>query len=448
MGRQVREGLDGFKETEIGLLPEDWEVIRLEEIFHVKQGKSLSSQRRQGINQKPFLRTANVLWGKIDLSVLDQMDFSNKEIEQLKLQPGDLLVCEGGEIGRTAIWNGELDLCCYQNHLHRLRKKRDDIYPLFYMYWMQAAFLILNLYGGVGNKTTIANLSQSRLKSFLLVKPPTYEQRKISHVLSTIQRAVEQQDKIIAAARELKKSLMRHLFTYGPVPVDQVGRVPLKETEIGTVPKDWEVVRLGECLSIIRNGITKKQNKEGLGYPVTRIETIGDEKINALKIGWVDQLSEKEREKFQVRKNDILFSHINSELHLGKVAIYKGQPPVLIHGMNLLLMRTNKQLLNPDFLFHLFKYYRTQGTFVGIASRAVNQSSINQGKMKALLIPLPPLPEQRQIARILSTVDKKIEVEEKRKASLQSLFQTMLHLLMTGRVRVKDLEVNVRDAGL
>jgi len=438
MGRQVRDGLDGYKETEIGLLPEDWDLIRLGDAVGL---------RRESIHPSDARGMLYVGLEHIDSGIpkLTRWGSSNEVKSAKKIfYPGDILYGKLRPYLDKAVivhWKG----ICSTDILPL--EPRENIASEFLVYLLHEERFVKHAVSTTSG-TNHPRTSWSSLARFLTPLPPFSEQRKIAHVLSTIQRAVEQQDKIIAAARELKKSLMRHLFTYGPVPVDQVDRVPLKETEIGLMTEYWEVVRLGDCLSIIRNGITKKQNKEGRGYPVTRIETIGDEKINALKIGWVDQLSEKEREKFQIRKNDILFSHINSELHLGKAAIYKGQPSVLFHGMNLLLIRTNKEILNPDFLFHLFKYYRTQGTFVGIASRAVNQSSINQGKMKALLIPLPPLSEQRQIARILSTVDKKIEVEEKRKASLQSLFQTMLHLLMTGRVRVKDLEVNVRDAGL
>jgi len=98
-----------------------WERKRLGEIFIVQQGVAMSPKRRLGVSPYPFLRTLNVLWGRVDLSTLDKMDFTNEEIMKFCLKPGDLLVCEGGEVGRTAIWRGELDICLYQNHIHRLR---------------------------------------------------------------------------------------------------------------------------------------------------------------------------------------------------------------------------------------------------------------------------------------------------------------------------------------
>ena len=135
----VAESKNGFRETEIGLLPDDWELVKLGEVFDIKQGKAMSPKRRKGISPHPFLRTLNVLWGQLDLTTIDQMDFTEKEISKLRLKSGDLLVCEGGEIGRTAMWRGEIEKCLYQNHIHRLRKLAEDVWPEFYMYWMQAA---------------------------------------------------------------------------------------------------------------------------------------------------------------------------------------------------------------------------------------------------------------------------------------------------------------------
>ena len=187
---------EGFKMTELGPLPEEWRVVRLEEIFDIQQGKALSRKKDKGIRPRPFLRTANVLWGKIDLTTLDQMDFSPEEEEKYALHAGDLLVCEGGEIGRTAIWEGQLSGVYYQNHLHRLRRKIADAEPRFYVYWLQAAITLLGLYGGAGNKTTIPNLSRSRLTAFPIPLPPLPEQRAIAHVLRTVQQAKEATERI------------------------------------------------------------------------------------------------------------------------------------------------------------------------------------------------------------------------------------------------------------
>lgn len=215
MQKLFTEGLkaEEQRETEIGLIPKSWKVVRLEELFDIQQGKAMSPKARLGIYPHPFLRTVNVLWGRIDLSTLDYMDFSDEEITRLCLQPGDLLVCEGGETGRTAMWRGEVEVCGYQNHIHRLRKRRQDVQPEFYMYWMQAAFLIFGLYAGEAIRTTIPNLSGGRLKSFLLPKPPKPEQQEIAHFLNIVDRKIDAEERRKNGLKEFFKTMLHKLMT-------------------------------------------------------------------------------------------------------------------------------------------------------------------------------------------------------------------------------------------
>ncbi len=185
-----------------------WERRRLGELFHVQQGIAMSPKRREGISPHPFLRTLNVLWGRIDLSTLDEMDFTDGEVSRLFLKPGDLLVCEGGEVGRTAIWRGELEICLHQNHIHRLRRLNDDVVPDFYMYWMQAAFQVFGSYSGQESKTTIPNLSGSQLKSFKVPLPLVEVQEHI---------ASELRDKM-AKAEKLKETVEKQLEAVNALP--------------------------------------------------------------------------------------------------------------------------------------------------------------------------------------------------------------------------------------
>ena len=187
----------------------------------------------------------------------------------------------------------------------------------------------------------------------------------------------------------------------------------------------WEKVNLGNALSYIGNGLTDKQNKVNDGYPVTRIETISDDCIDTDKVGYISALPDNKIEKYRLCYGDMLVSHINSNPQLGRSVIYEGYPEFLLHGMNLLRMRANTKVLTPFFLNLIFRFYRNRGVFIALASRAVGQSSINQSRMKSLIIPLPPLPEQRAIAHVLGTIQeaqaarqRELELERERKAAL------------------------------
>src|SRR5437868_6581370 len=124
---------------------ERWEWCSVDSLFEISAGKTMSPAARNGENRTPFLRTSNVLWDQIDLTELDTMEIPAAELAQKSLKQGDLLVCEGGEIGRAAIWSGQLKEVSYQNHLHRLRPIVHDVEPRFYVYFLQSAFTQLGL---------------------------------------------------------------------------------------------------------------------------------------------------------------------------------------------------------------------------------------------------------------------------------------------------------------
>jgi type I restriction enzyme S subunit len=374
------------------------------------------------------------------------MNFSKDEVEQLRLQFGDLLVCEGGDIGRTAMWEGQIEHCCFQNHLHRLRAIRDDIHPPFFVYWLQAAFTLLNLYKGEGNRTTIPNLSQSRLKSFILPKPPLPEQRAIAHVLNTVRRSIEATERVIAAARELKRSLMKHLFTYGPVPIYHVDQVIMIETEIGEVPNTWEIVPLGLIIDYgPQNGLYKPASDYGEGSPILRIEAFenGDliEKQSLKKL----RLSPSEIETYSLKENDIVVNRVNGSLDiLGKCARVGKLQELTVFESNMMRFSVDASKAFSQFIL----YY--MGTSISrhqinTKARIIHQASINQQDLKTILVPLTGLSDQKIVIDYLDIIDRKLQVEITRVKSLSSLFQSLLTDLMTGRMRVRIADIEVSN---
>jgi len=213
----------------------------------------------------------------------------------------------------------------------------------------------------------------------------------------------------------------------------------LEETSwLGQIPKNWTIFRLKETLTLLRNGLTTAQNKSGHGYPVTRIETISEEKIDPEKVGYISEINKKELAEYQLVEGDILLSHINSLEHIGKTAIYEGIPKVLIHGMNLLLLRPNKNMVYPKFLLYLLRFYRMKNIFRAIAKKAVNQASINQTELGRVKIPLPPFQEQQVIAEVLSCVDLAIQKIDEAIARAERLKKGLMQHLLTRGIGHKE----------
>jgi type I restriction enzyme S subunit len=282
-----------------------------------------------------------------------------------------------------------------------------------------------------GTGTTFKQINKETVVTFLIPLPPLPEQRAIAHVLRTIQRAIEATERVFAAARELKKSLMRHLFTYGPVPPAEAESVPLKETEIGPLPVHWQVVRLGE--------VTEKTHQiDPRRRPDWRFKYVDVSAISSelLRIQYYSEYLGKDaphRARKVVKANDVIFATIRPCLK--RIAIVPDSLDGHIASTAFCVVRCKPDLADSHFIFSAVS---TDGFVERVSAnqRGSSYPAVTDKNVLQQYIPLPPLSEQQRSAEILQVVDAKIQAEENRKAALQSLFKSMLHRLMTGKVRL------------
>ena len=156
-------------------LPVGWCEVWLGEIFNHNTGKALNTSNTEGIMRK-YLTTSNVYWNKFDFTTVKQMYFKNNELDKCSITKGDLLVCEGGDIGRAAIWNYDYNICI-QNHLHRLRPKINGLCVFFY-YYVFNYLKVNNMIGGKG--IGLLGLSSNALHKLHVPFPPLAEQTRIA----------------------------------------------------------------------------------------------------------------------------------------------------------------------------------------------------------------------------------------------------------------------------
>ena len=414
---------------------ETWPWRPLGELFEIGAGKTMSAAARNGADKTPFLRTSNVLWDEIDLSSVDEMSISRDELPGKLLRKGDLLVCEGGDIGRAAIWNSEVETMSFQNHLHRLRPVDKGIEPRFYVYFLQAAFTLLGIYEGAGNKTTIPNLSRGRLAALQVPLPTLIEQQSISTVLSQARDAIKVQEQSIFATQELKRAAMQMLFTCGLRGEAQ------KETEIGRLPESWEVNNLGSVRGQLQYGTSVKCTYNSSKYPVVRIPNIEPQKINSDDLKYCE-LSDEQAERFRLENGDLLFIRTNGVLdRLGSCAIYSGEPADALFASYLIRARLKQDYIIPKFASYFLGSDFGTALVAGRATPASDgKYNLNTAAIDSFQLPLPSLDEQREIVEILDTIDLKVDLHRRKRAVVEELFKTMLHKLMTGEIRVSDMQ--------
>ena len=388
---------------------ESWPSRPLGELFEIGAGKTMSAAARNGVDKTPFLRTSNVLWDELDLSSVDEMSIPKHELPTKLLQGGDLLVCEGGEIGRAALWNGEVETMSFQNHLHRLRPIVKDVAPHFYVYFLQSAFTQLGLFEGAGNKTTIPNLSRNRLAALEVPHPPLDEQGAIAAALAQVREAIRVHDQIATATQDLKRSAMHTLFTRGLRGEAQ------KETELGPVPESWRVLPLARVVLL----------KRGFDLPLSRRQS-GDIPV--------------------LGSNGVIGYHNESPADIPIPGVLVGRSGSVgrVSFATEKYWPLNTALFATDFFgndANFISYFLDNFDFSRFA-QGVSVPTLNRNSFADVPVAIPPVNEQRQLASILEAIDRKIDLHRRKRAALDELFKALLHKLMTGEIRVGELDLS------
>ena len=413
-------------------MSEMWKWRPLGELFEIGAGKTMSATARNGPDKTPFLRTSNVLWDEIDLASVDEMSIPEHELPTKRLRRGDLLVCEGGEIGRAAIWDGQVETMSFQNHLHRLRPAVTDIEPRFYVYFLQSAFTQLGLFDGAGNRTTIPNLSRSRLSELRIPHPPLSEQKAISAALSLVQSAIRTQDRGVALAQDLKRAAMRTLFTSG------LRREPQKETEIGPIPDSWAIARIGEVFEI-EQGLSVRRNlsHDINGTPFLRTSNVYWGEINLQTVSRmnVDDIPPKKL----LSKGDLLVCEGGE---IGRAAVWTGKIAKCLYQNHLHCLRAvDPTRTSPWFVMAwLEEGFKHRHIYEGVGSRTTI-SNLSRSSLAELVIPHPLFIEQHRTVAILNAISRKAEIHRRKRALLEKMFKTLLHKFMTREILAEHLGI-------
>lgn len=399
-------------------IPDGWEVVRLgETVKEIRNGFASGKRDENGIVQ---IRMNNVTTdGHLIFDSYLKVPIP-KNIDEWLLKEGDVLFNNTNSIdlvGKSTVFKSAPFSCTFSNHFTRIRFKKEIILPELILYH----FIIL-WEKGYFKSVAIRHVGQSAVHNQYLINlkiplPPLPEQKKIAEILGTVDETIEKVGQKIEKTERLKKGLMQKLLTEG------IGHKEFKDTEIGKLPKEWQVVRLGEYkgIQLIMGqsppSISYNRNKEGIPFLQGKAEfgTVYPEvttyTTQPLKIA---------------EKDDIL---ISVRAPVGDVNI---SPFRLCIGRGLAAIRVKQG--NNFFYFYWFHDNKNKIENIGKGSTF---KAITKDELENFSIPLPPLPEQKKIAEILSAVDEELELEKRRKEKLEKVKRGLMEELLTGKKRVK-----------
>ncbi|WFP48552.1 hypothetical protein PL263_10545 [Methylomonas sp. EFPC3] len=357
--------------------------VPLARVADVQLGKMLSPKAKTGSSYFRYLRNTNVQWGRLDLSDLAQMDFSEAERKKFELRFGDLLVCEGGEPGRCAVWRNEVSDCYYQKALHRVRPHEDKADSEFISLWIrhQAS---TGVFEDQNAKTTIAHLPQVRLEQLLIPDVSITQQRQIATRLKaqlaevdTARQAVQVQ---LRDAGLLRQRLLKQTF-------DALADGPHKV--------------LGKWVMSYRNGFGKRPGEGETGPIVLRIADVSSGIIDLCnpRCGAV---SLKEAHTYRLQTNDLLFIRVNGARHIvGRCCVVGSNLPADTIFNDHLIRVCLKPGIDPEYVRFCVEAPSARTRIEEAASTSAGQLTINQDVIGGIEVPDISINDQRRIVTAL-----------------------------------------------
>ena len=435
-------------------IPESWEWCRLGSIFQHNTGKALNSSKTQGTKMK-YITTSNLYWDRFELDKIKEMFFTEKEIEKCTVSKGDLLVCEGGDIGRAAIWNYDYPICI-QNHIHRLRS-----YAPIEMYFFYYVFFFYKKAGLIGGKGIgIQGLSSNAIDSLFIPLPPLSEQHrivaKIEQLLPYIEKYEKAETQLTALNKSfpdmLKKSILQEavqgklvpqnsddepasvlleriraekqaLIKAGKIKKDKHESVIITRDKIPyeiidgkerciadevpfELPESWCWCRLGTITTVLggkRIPAGRKLSLEKTDHIYIRVSDMKDSGVSMDNLQYVPDDIYPSISRYIINKEDIYITVAGT---IGKV----GKIPPELDGANLTenADRLVFSIINQDWLIMCLQSSVVQSQ-IADATTKVGQPKLAISRIQNLFIPLPPVDEQSRIVAKIEEIMPMIE---------------------------------------
>jgi type I restriction enzyme S subunit len=415
-----------FRETTIGKIPKEWDVKETEELGEVVTGITPSTFVKEYWNgDYPFVTPTDMTNGKYVEKT--ERKVTAKGLEKGRLIPKDsVLVTCIASIGKMAL---AFEDCLTNQQINAIICK-EGVNPHYVYYALGFRTPALKSWAG---QTTNPIIKKSLFEKFPISLPRNEpEQQNIAEVLSTVDLAIQKTDNVIWKTERLKKGLMQTLLTRG------IGHKEYKDTPIGKTPKTWQIMKLEDLSEDgIKNGVFKRRHEFGRGAPLINVLDLFDGlEVNFRKLARVS-VNERELHQFKVTAGDILFcrSSLNVE-GVGHACLVDEPPEPAVFECHVMRARPRKNVVLPQYLvvYCLSPYARQ---FILKHSKTTTMTTIDQPDLGKLPVALPSLQEQARIAKIVYTIEKKLELERKQKARLERVKRGFMDLLLTGKVRVK-----------
>lgn len=431
----------------IGEIPEHWKKTKVGNLYEITLGKMLQPKPRTSNDLLvPYLKAMNIQDGYIHTSNVDEMYSNNTEIEQMSIDKGDLLVCEGGEVARSAIVNSNYEGYIFQNSLHRVRSTNKGMN--LYLHYLLNAVRGSGYINILVNKATIAHFTKDKFSSLKICVPPLVEQKAISKYLeiktAEIDLLISDKEKLIELLAEKRQAIINEEVTKGLNP-----DVKMKDSGvewIGEIPEHWDIVKLKYCLKDGSLGVKigpfgsslKLDTMVNEGYKVYGQENLIKRDFDIGK-RYITKEKFEELSVYEINTGDVLISMMGT---IGKCMVVPSNIKKGVMDSHLIRLSFKEDVVFPEFISLLIGSSNYVEEQFKISSKGSIMSGLNSTIIKSLNIILPPITEQQ---KILAFLNKKLNELDNLKSSvviqiekLKEYRQSLIYEAVTGKIDVRN----------
>ncbi len=406
----------GYKLTEVGVIPEEWEVKRLDDFAIIATGSTPPTSNPENYGDD-YLFVSPVDLGKVKYITHTEkmLSIDGFSISRIFPRGSILFVCIGSTIGKTGIASTELTSNQQINAVFPSETVSSD----FLYYAISAAAPRIKAFAG---EHAVPIVNKSQFSGTKVALPPLPEQRAIATALSDVDALLSELGRLISKKRDLKQAAIQQLLT--------------SQTRFPGFRGKWDEVKLGD-LFIFKNGLNKERKFFGYGTPIVNyMDVFKSRAICATDIEGRVSLTPQERQNFDVRKGDVFFTRTSeTPEEIGIASVMFDDPVDTVFSGFVLRARPLSDRLNDR-----FKAYCFGSTFVRkqiVSKASYTTRALTNGRiLSQVLLPLPTLPEQTAIASVLSDMDAELTALEARRDKTRALKQAMMQELLTGRTRL------------
>lgn len=408
-----------------------WPVVPLADVAEVRLGRQRAPKNHSGDSMRPYIRAANVTWAGLDLSDVKSMNFTDNELVTYRMKPGDIVLSEAsgspGEVGKPALWSGEIAECAFQNTLIRVRPRQHE--PKFLVHYFRYLALdgqFVEYSRGVG----IHHIGRARLAAWPTPLPPQEAQRRIVDLLEDHLSRLDAADAYLGVCRRR---------------VDAMERSALAKCRAGELRPLAEV-------TAIQGGIQKQQKRapRNNAFPFLRVANVTP---RGLKLDDVHQIElfDGELDHLRLLSGDLLVVEGNgSPSQIGRAALWDDSISDCVHQNHLIRIRPSSELV-PEYLEAVWNSPQNRAKLTEVASSSSGLHTLSVSKLKQLSIPVPSLGRQREL---VGELDRVREARDRLSGAViaassrrNTLRRSLLAAAFSGRLTGKSFEVSDEVSG-